>query len=67
MIIDPLATREIGTTGLRVSQLGLGGAPLGDFSSRLVEEEALATRSLLERMGADYEQELQELRESVIE
>ena len=31
------------------------------------EEEALATRNLLERMGADYEQELEELRESVIE
>jgi D-threo-aldose 1-dehydrogenase len=43
MSIDPLTTREIGRTGLRVSQLGLGGAPLGDFSSRLVEDEALAT------------------------
>ena len=40
---------------------------VGFAISQVDEEEALATRSLLERMGADYEQELQELRESVIE
>ena len=38
------------------------------FAISLVDEdEARATRDLLERMGADYEQELRELRESVIE
>ncbi len=31
------------------------------------EAEARATRELLEAMGAEYEQELHELRESVIE
>ena len=31
------------------------------------EDEALATRRMLERMGADYENELSELRASVIE
>jgi hydrogenase expression/formation protein HypC len=31
------------------------------------EEEARATRDLLVRMGADYEQELEELKASVIE
>ena len=31
------------------------------------EEEARATRDLLERMGADYEQELEGLKASVIE
>jgi hydrogenase expression/formation protein HypC len=31
------------------------------------EEEALATRRMLERMGVDYENELSELRASVIE
>ena len=31
------------------------------------EEEARATRELLEAMGAEYEQELHELSESVIE
>jgi D-threo-aldose 1-dehydrogenase len=27
--MDPLATRELGRTGVRVTQLGLGGAPIG--------------------------------------
>jgi hydrogenase expression/formation protein HypC len=40
---------------------------VGFAISQVDEEEALATRSLLERMGTDYEQELRELRESVIE
>jgi hydrogenase expression/formation protein HypC len=40
---------------------------VGFAISQVDEEEALATRSLLERMGAEYEQELVELRESVIE
>jgi hydrogenase expression/formation protein HypC len=38
------------------------------FAISLVDaDEARATRDLLERMGADYEQELRELRASVIE
>jgi hydrogenase expression/formation protein HypC len=40
---------------------------VGFALSKVDEEEARATRDLLERMGADYEQELRELRESVIE
>ena len=40
---------------------------VGFAISRVDEDEARATRDLLERMGADYEQELRELRESVIE
>jgi hydrogenase expression/formation protein HypC len=40
---------------------------VGFALSRVDEEEALATRRLLERMGAEYEQELEELRASVIE
>jgi hypothetical protein len=35
--------------------------------SRVDEEEAVATRRQLERMGADYETELEELKASVIE
>lgn len=38
-----MLTRQIGRTGLHVSPLGFGGAPLGDFSSRLDEVDALAT------------------------
>ena len=40
---------------------------VGFAISQVDEEEALATRRLLEQMGADYEQELAELRASVIE
>ena len=52
-----------------------GGAGPGDWGlihvgfaiSKVDEREAKATRRLLEGMGADYEQELEELRASVIE
>ena len=40
---------------------------VGFAISQVDEEEALATRRLLERMGAEYEQELEELKASVIE
>ena len=52
-----------------------GGAQPGDWVlihvgfalSKIDEEEAAATRRLLEAMGAEYEQELTELKASVIE
>jgi hydrogenase expression/formation protein HypC len=40
---------------------------VGFAISHIDEEEARATRELLEQMGAEYELELQELRASVIE
>jgi hydrogenase expression/formation protein HypC len=40
---------------------------VGFAISKVDEEEALATRRLLEGMGAEYEQELEELKASVIE
>jgi hydrogenase expression/formation protein HypC len=40
---------------------------VGFALSKVDEEEALATRRLLEGMGADYEQELEELKASAIE
>ena len=53
---------------------GDGAAPgdwvlihVGFALSKVDEEEAAATLRLLEGMGADYEQELVELRESLIE
>jgi hydrogenase expression/formation protein HypC len=65
---------------LRTINVGLlddggGGVQTGDWVlihvgfaiSQVDEEEALATRRQLERMGADYEQELEELKASVIE
>ena len=52
-----------------------GGAGPGDWVlvhvgfalSKVDEEEALATLQLLEQMGAEYEQELEELKASAIE
>jgi hydrogenase expression/formation protein HypC len=40
---------------------------VGFAISQVDEQEARATRDLLERMGADYERELEELKASVIE
>ena len=40
---------------------------VGFAISQVDEEEALATRRQLERMGEDYEAELEELKASVIE
>lgn len=40
---------------------------VGFALSKVDEEEAHATRRLLERMGAEYEQELEELKASAIE
>jgi hydrogenase expression/formation protein HypC len=40
---------------------------VGFAISQVDEDEALATRRQLERMGADYEAELEELKASVIE
>jgi len=40
---------------------------VGFALSKVDEDEALATRKLLEQMGAEYEQELEELKGSVIE
>jgi hydrogenase expression/formation protein HypC len=40
---------------------------VGFAISQVDEQEARATREMLERMGENYEQELEELRASVIE
>ncbi len=40
---------------------------VGFAISRVDEDEARATRELLEQMGAEYERELEELKASVIE
>ncbi|MGZ5336662.1 MAG: HypC/HybG/HupF family hydrogenase formation chaperone [Solirubrobacterales bacterium] len=40
---------------------------VGFAISQVDEEEAIATRKMLETMGEDYEQELEELKASVIE
>jgi hydrogenase expression/formation protein HypC len=40
---------------------------VGFAISRVDEEEAMATRALLEQLGTEYEQELDELKASAIE
>ena len=40
---------------------------VGFAMSKINEQEARATLGMLQRMGADYEQELEELKASVIE
>jgi D-threo-aldose 1-dehydrogenase len=41
--MDPLATRTLGRTGVELTRLGFGGAPLGDLFVRVEEEDARAT------------------------
>lgn len=77
--VNRLATVEVAGVRRKVS-IGLldaddGGVGPGDWVlihvgfaiSRVDEQEAHATHELLVRMGAGYEQELEELKASVIE
>ena len=71
--VDVAGVRRNVNIGLLDS--GDGGVVAGDWVlvhvgfaiSKVDEQEAQATRELLEAMGAAYEQELEELRASVIE
>ncbi len=71
--VDVVGVRRNVNVGLLVEDDG--GVGPGDWVlihvgfaiSRIDEEEATATRSLLEAMGQEYEQELEELKASVIE
>jgi hydrogenase expression/formation protein HypC len=71
--VDVAGVRRNVNIGL-LGENGAGPGPgdwvlihVGFAISQVDEEEALATRKLLEQMGAEYEQELEELKESVIE
>jgi hydrogenase expression/formation protein HypC len=74
--VDVAGVRRTVNVGLLDAEAQAGGdARVGDWVlihvgfaiSRVDEEEAAATLALLEGMGADYELELEELRQSVIE
>jgi hydrogenase expression/formation protein HypC len=80
MVDEPNRLAKVDVAGVqRNVNIGLldgdGGIGPGDWVlihvgfaiSHIDEEEARATLELLEAMGAEYEQELSELRESVIE
>jgi hydrogenase expression/formation protein HypC len=81
-LVDPLRQiAKVEVAGVRRNvNVGLlaeerGGVSVGDWVlihvgfaiSRIDEDEARATRQLLEAMGHEYEQELEELKASVIE
>ncbi len=81
IVDDENRLAKVDVAGVRRSvNIGLldaetGGVGPGDWVlihvgfaiSQVDEEEAKATHDLLVRMGADYEQELEELKTSVIE
>jgi hydrogenase expression/formation protein HypC len=72
-IVDVAGVRRTVNVGLLdVDGAGVGPGDwvlihVGFAISQVDEQEARATRGLLERMGADYEQELEGLKASVIE
>jgi D-threo-aldose 1-dehydrogenase len=52
--MDPLARRELGRTGVAVTQLGFGTAPLGDLFVRLEDATAEATLNAAWNAGIRY-------------
>jgi hydrogenase expression/formation protein HypC len=72
--VDVAGVRRTVNVGLLDAEAG-DGAQVGDWVlihvgfaiSRVDEAEAAATLALLQGMGAEYELELEELRQSVIE
>ncbi|MFO1039462.1 MAG: aldo/keto reductase [Geminicoccaceae bacterium] len=52
--MDPLATRTLGKSGVELTQLGFGGAPLGDLFLKLSEAEAQATLQKAWDLGIRY-------------
>ena len=80
VVDEPNRLAQVDVAGVRRNvNIGLldetGGVGQGDWvlihvgfaMSKVDEAEALETRRQLERMGEDYEQELEELKASVIE
>ncbi len=72
--VDVVGVRRKINVGLLVDGDGGGPQPgdwvlihVGFALSKIDEEEARATLLLLQRMGAEYEQELEELKASVID
>lgn len=52
--MEPFATSEIGRTGVRVTKLGMGGAPLAGLFESLPDEDARATVETAYRAGVRY-------------
>ena len=52
--MDPTSTRELGRTGLELTILGLGSAPLGGFRGPIPEDDALDTVQAAYDAGVKY-------------
>lgn len=53
-MVHPLDTTEIGTTGLRVTRLGIGGAPIGSLFRTVSDEDAVASVRRGLELGLNY-------------
>ena len=53
-MVHPLETTEIGATGLRVTRLGIGGAPIGSLFRDVSDDEAVATVKRGLELGLNY-------------
>ena len=53
-MVNPLATTEIGTTGLRITRLGIGGAPIGSLFRTVSDDDAVATVRRGLELGLNY-------------
>src|SRR3984885_5727434 len=52
--MDPIATRKLGKSGVPLTQLGFGGAPLGELFVRVDEATAAATLQAAWDAGVRY-------------
>ena len=52
--MNPLDTTEIGNTGLRVTRLGIGGAPIGSLFRTVSDDDAVATVRRGLELGLNY-------------
>ena len=52
--MNPLDTAEIGNTGIRVTRLGIGGAPIGSLFRTVSEDDAVATVQRGLELGLNY-------------
>jgi len=52
--MNPTATRELGRTGVALTQLGFGGAPLGELFTKVSEADAEATLAAAWAAGIRY-------------
>lgn len=54
MTLNPFERVELGKTGLQVTRMGLGGAPLGGLFQSVGENEALETLRKAHKIGLNY-------------